>query len=85
MKLFPPSSNIVFSLIGQTRLTLLLDNHGRVSVVTCCGVQELAQVAALLEEVVTILGPIRRDSEEGRTGLKVGTLTSRYYDKDPVL
>ena len=53
--------------------------------VTCCGVQELAQVAALLEEVVTILGPIRRDSEEGRTGHKVGTLTSRYYDKDPVL
>ena len=84
MKLFPPSSNIVFSLIGQTRLTLLLLD-GRVSVVTCCGVQELAQVAALLEEVVTILGPIRRDSEEGRTGHKVGTLTSGYYDKDPVL
>ena len=53
--------------------------------VTCCGVQELGQVAALLEEVVTILGPIRRDSYEGQTGHKVGTLTSGYYYKDPVL
>ena len=34
--------------------------------------QELGQVAALLEEVVTILGPIRRDSYEGQTGHKVG-------------
>ena len=30
-------------------------------------------MAALLEEVVTILGPIRRDSYEGQTGHKVGT------------
>ena len=29
-------------------------------------------MAALLEEVVTILGPIRRDSYEGQTGHKVG-------------
>ena len=47
--------------------------------------QELGQVAALLEEVVTILGPIRRDSYEGQTGHKVGTLASGYYYKDPVL
>ena len=31
-------------------------------------------MAALLEEVVTILGPIRRDSYEGQTGHKVGHL-----------
>ena len=30
-------------------------------------------MAALLEEVVTILGPIRRDSYEGQTGHKVDT------------
>ena len=50
--------------------------------------QELGQVAALLEEVVTILGPIRRDSYEGQTGHKVGHLpvdiiTRIRYCKQP--
>ena len=42
-------------------------------------IQSLKVLCDNLREIITILGPIRVDSDEGANGLKVGN--SLYFDK----